>query len=45
MTLEFLPLDREQDEGIMLACAKIDDKLLEQHLNQPRNPNFETAFF
>ena len=39
--LEFLPLDREQDEGIIAACAANDDKLLEQHLNQPRNPNFE----
>ena len=41
--LEFLPPDREQDEGIMMACQQNDDKLLEQHLNQPRNPNFEDA--
>ena len=39
--LEFLPPDREQDEGIIAACAENNDKLLEQHLNQPRNPNFE----
>ena len=41
--LEFLPPDREQDRGIMVACEENDDKLLEQHLNQPRNPNFEDA--
>ena len=41
--LEFLPPDREQDEAIMVACEENDDKLLEQHLNQPRNPNFEDA--
>ena len=39
--LEFLPPDREQDEGIIAASAKNNDKLLEQHLNQPQNPNFE----
>ena len=39
--LEFLPPDREQDEGIIAASAENNDKLLEQHLNQPRNPNFE----
>ena len=27
----------------MVACEENDDKLLEQHLNQPRNPNFEDA--
>ena len=36
--LEFLQPDREQDESIMVACQENDDKLLEQHLNQPRNP-------
>ena len=41
--LEFQLPDREQDQGIMVACEKNDDKLLEQHLNQPRNPNFEDA--
>ena len=41
--LEFLPPEREQDEDIMLACETNDDKLLEQKLNQPRNPNFEDA--
>ena len=41
--LEFLPPDREQDQGIMVACEENDDTLLEQHLNQPRNPNFEDA--
>ena len=41
--LEFLPPDTEQDRGIMVACQQNDDKLLEQHLNQPRNPNFEDA--
>ena len=41
--LEFQLPDREQDQGIMVACEENDDKLLEQHLNQPRNPNFEDA--
>ena len=41
--LEFLPPDAEQDRVIMVACEENDDKLLEQHLNQPRNPNFEDA--
>ena len=41
--LEFQLPDREQDQGIMVACQQNDDKLLEQHLNQPRNPNFEDA--
>ena len=41
--LEFLQPDTEQDKGIMVACEGNDDKLLEQHLNQPRNPNFEDA--
>ena len=38
--LEFLPPDREQDQGIMVACEENDDKLLDRLLNQPRNPNF-----
>ena len=42
--LEFLPPDREEDKGmIVMACATNDDNLLEQHLNQPRNPNVEDA--
>ena len=41
--LEFQLPDREQDQGIIVACEDNDDKLLEQHLNQPRNPNFEDA--
>ena len=41
--LEFLPPDREQDQGIMVACEENDDKLLEQHLNKPRSPNFQDA--
>ena len=41
--LEFQLPDREQDQGIMVACQQNDDKLLEPHLNQPRNPNFEDA--
>ena len=41
--LEFQLPDREQDQGIMVACEENDDKLLEQHLNQPRNPNFADA--
>ena len=41
--LEFQLPDREQDQGIMVACRQNDVKLLEQHLNQPRNPNFEDA--
>eukprot|EP00434_Breviolum_minutum_P001373 symbB.v1.2.001206.t1/scaffold66.1/size357995/9 len=41
--LEFQLPDRNQDQGIMVACQQNDDKLLEQHLNQPRNPNFEDA--
>ena len=41
--MEFLPPDMEHDQGIMVACRQNDDKLLEQHLNQPRNPNFEGA--
>ena len=43
MILEFLLPDSEQDNAIMAACVANDDKLLEQHLNQPRNPNFKTA--
>ena len=41
--VEYLPPDREQDQGIMVACEENDDKLLEHHLNHPRNPNFEDA--
>ena len=41
--LDFQLPDREQDESIMVACEENDDKLLEQKLNQPRNPNFEDA--
>ena len=41
--LEFQLPDREQEQGIMVACEENDDKLLEQHLNQPRNPNFSHA--
>eukprot|EP00434_Breviolum_minutum_P000992 symbB.v1.2.000869.t1/scaffold38.1/size396883/9 len=41
--LEFLPADAEQDQGIMVACQENDDKLLEQYLNQARNPNFKDA--
>ena len=41
--LEFLPPNAEQDQGIVAACEENDDKLLEQHLNQPRNPNFYNA--
>ena len=40
---EFLPPDAEQDRVIMVACEENDDKLLEQKLNQPRNPNFKDA--
>ena len=41
--LELQLPDREQDQGLMVACEENDDKLLEQNLNQPRNPNFEDA--
>ena len=41
--MEFLPPDMEPDREIMVACEENDDKLLEQHLNKPRNPNFEDA--
>ena len=41
--LEFLLPDSEQDNAIMAACVANDNKRLEQHLNQPRNPNFKTA--
>ena len=41
--LEFQLPDREEDQGIMVACEENDDKLLEQQLNQPRNPNFADA--
>jgi len=39
--MEFLPPDMEQDGQIMEASFHSNDKLLEQHLNQPRSPNFE----
>ena len=41
--MEFLPPDMEQDREIMVACRQNNDKMLEQHLNQPRSPNFEDA--
>ena len=41
--LEFLPRDFEQDRDVMMACQENDDKLLEEQLSQPRNPNFEDA--
>ena len=41
--MEFLPPDMEQDREIIEACRQNNDKLLEQHLNQPRSPNFEDA--
>ena len=41
--LELQPHDREQDQGILVACMENDDKLLEQHLNLPQNPNLEDA--
>ena len=41
--VEFLPPDMEQDREIMVACRRNNDALLEQHLNQPRSPNFEDA--
>ena len=41
--MEFLPHDPEQDREIMVACRHNNDKLLEQHLNQPRSPNVEDA--
>ena len=41
--LEFQLPDREQDRGVIVACQENDDKLLEWHLNQPRNPNFADA--
>ena len=39
--MEFLPPDMEQDGQIMEASFHNNDKLLEQHLNQPRSPNFK----
>ena len=33
----------EEDGEIMVACRENDDILLEKHLNQPRNPNFQDA--
>eukprot|EP00434_Breviolum_minutum_P011066 symbB.v1.2.009763.t1/scaffold622.1/size179608/11 len=41
--MEFLPPDMEEDREIIEACRQNNDKLLEQHLNQPRSPNFEDA--
>ena len=41
--LEFLPRDLEQERDVMMACQENDDKLLEEQLSQPRNPNFEDA--
>ena len=41
--LEFLPPDFEQERDVILACQENDDKLLEEQLAQPRNPNFEDA--
>ena len=41
VVLEFLPPDMEQDREIMVACWANGDKLLEKHLKEPRNPNFE----
>ena len=41
--LEFLPRDFEQEREVMMACQENDDKLLEEQLSQPRNPNFEDA--
>ena len=41
--MEFLPPDMKQDREIMVACRQNNDTLLEQHLNQPRSPNFEDA--
>ena len=41
--MEFLPPEMEQDCKIMVACRHNNDTLLEQHLNQPRSPNFEDA--
>ena len=41
--LEFQERERKQDQSIMVACQENDDKLLEQRLNQPRNPNVQNA--
>ena len=41
--LEFLPRDFEHEREVMMACQENDDKLLEEQLSQPRNPNFEDA--
>ena len=42
--LQFLPPDEEQDWAIMVACEENDDTLLEQQLNKPRSPNFQSNF-
>ena len=39
--LSLKPPDAEQDQDIIKACCENDDRLLEQHLNQPRSPNFQ----
>ena len=41
--MDLLPRNAEQDREMIVACEENDDKLLEQHLNKPRNPNFEDA--
>ena len=41
--LEFMPADTEQHHSIIVACLQNDEGLLEHHLNQPRNPNFQGA--
>ena len=43
VVLEFQLPDREQGHGIMVACEENDNELLERHLNQALNPNFEDA--
>ena len=50
VSLEFqLPdeeLDREElDREMMEACERSDEKVLEWHLNRPRNPDFEEEDF
>ena len=42
LILKFWP-PGEEDEEIMVACWENDDTLLEKHLHQPRNPNFQDA--
>ena len=38
--LEFLPPHKKQNHRIIVACRENDDKLLEQHLNQPPKSQF-----